>query len=522
MEKEKYIYRNIEKYVNLGFSIIPVKKDKSPFFSWKDFQKRKATLNEVKNWFKKYSEANIAIITGKISDIVVVDFDSEEAVNWAKKNNLLNTLCVMTARGLHAYYKYPENGNGDIQNAINLNGMKIDIRADGGYVIAPPSIHKSGKLYEFIDENKEIAPLPDIFLRSQKNKVSIVEKPKPISECYKGSEHGERNVNLTRVVGSWIADGLSYEETLKFAYIMNKNNKPPLKDKEVEKIVRSIYNTHMSKKKPSYFYHEKNFLYLPLFIRSSNRQKIKDKHRKIYLNIKTGKTEKTWEVIPSEKYGHCGVFDELVFTAILKIASQQKRPIQNEIEIKSFSEIAKLLNMDTGGKSLQKIKDSIKRIRGLQIYTSSIFYDYDKKRYIEDNFNIFDRYIFKGEITNGEKVSTTNYIFFSQPLIDNLNSNYVKKIDFSLLKRFNSPVTRGLYKLICAKTYEKDNKKFPIRISYSTLCVFLGIKQGKSESLIKNQLDRPHKELKDSSVISNVKISKKTNSKDFYITYIPV
>lgn len=111
------------RYLELGFSIIPVRGkyysggneslSKSPLIKWSEFQHRHPTEEEVRLWFSRYPHANIAVITGAISGIVVVDFDSEEAVRWAKQEGLLNTPLVKTARGLHAYYSHP---GGQLQN----------------------------------------------------------------------------------------------------------------------------------------------------------------------------------------------------------------------------------------------------------------------------------------------------------------------------------------------------------------------------------------------------------------------
>src|SRR3990167_11196636 len=56
-------------------SIIPVGLDKIPLVKWLEYQNRFATEEEVKAWFTKYPEANVGIITGKISNLVVIDIE---------------------------------------------------------------------------------------------------------------------------------------------------------------------------------------------------------------------------------------------------------------------------------------------------------------------------------------------------------------------------------------------------------------------------------------------------------------
>ena len=72
-------------YRRRGFSVIPIKpKDKKPLIGWEPFQKEPASEETIRNWFTSSPEANIAIITGQVSDLVVIDLDSEEAKQRVK------------------------------------------------------------------------------------------------------------------------------------------------------------------------------------------------------------------------------------------------------------------------------------------------------------------------------------------------------------------------------------------------------------------------------------------------------
>lgn len=92
---------------------------------------------------------NIGIATGKISGITVIDIDQKSGglETWERiteKFSVPDTYTVQTGGGgFHLYFKYTP----EMKTGTNLLGPGIDIRNDGGYVIAPPSIHKSGKEY---------------------------------------------------------------------------------------------------------------------------------------------------------------------------------------------------------------------------------------------------------------------------------------------------------------------------------------------------------------------------------------
>jgi putative DNA primase/helicase len=103
----------------------------------------------VRRWFQAYPEANLAVRTGLISGIVVVDIDPRHggSIELARDEFGLpvDTFTVKTGGdGWHLYYQ--------IRDRRVIRGHKlhpgIEVKGEGGYVLLPPSRHKSGKLYE--------------------------------------------------------------------------------------------------------------------------------------------------------------------------------------------------------------------------------------------------------------------------------------------------------------------------------------------------------------------------------------
>lgn len=138
-------------YIKSGYSVIPLKpRDKTPVILWKEFQERYATDDELVKWFKN-TENNIAVITGEISKVSVLDIDSQDALKLAKSKGLPKTKLIKTGKpnGWHCYYQY-EPGLRNWQARTDLPG--IDIRSDGGYVVAPPSIHPNGRQYKCLKD----------------------------------------------------------------------------------------------------------------------------------------------------------------------------------------------------------------------------------------------------------------------------------------------------------------------------------------------------------------------------------
>ena len=149
----------LELYSKAGLSIIPLRyRDKKPLSDWKEYQERRPSREEIEKWFRT-DKANVGIITGRVSNnLIVIDFDDKEKFKWfmdrlQREEGLLyavlnHTWIVETGKGYHVYLR--------LRNGIERTHVRlvegVDVKGEGGYVVAPPSIHPSGKQYVFLDE----------------------------------------------------------------------------------------------------------------------------------------------------------------------------------------------------------------------------------------------------------------------------------------------------------------------------------------------------------------------------------
>lgn len=145
--KESERFKAVLAYREKGLSVIPVGDDKRPLIAWKEFQERLASEDELLSWWISWPGANIGVVTGKISGISVIDCDTREAIaaieDWLP-DSFLCPIVGTPRGGRHYWLLYTEKlktGNG-IQPGI-------DIKNDGGYVLAPPSLTPRG-IYEWI------------------------------------------------------------------------------------------------------------------------------------------------------------------------------------------------------------------------------------------------------------------------------------------------------------------------------------------------------------------------------------
>lgn len=120
---------------------------KTPLLSsWSEYQGRLPTEEEVRKWWQRWPTANIAVLTGKLSGIIVLDVDSAEGEEVVQKLGLPATAVSKTSKGRHYIFKHP---GAETSNAAKILDNKVDFRGDGGYIIAPPSVHASGHVYEW-------------------------------------------------------------------------------------------------------------------------------------------------------------------------------------------------------------------------------------------------------------------------------------------------------------------------------------------------------------------------------------
>lgn len=132
-----------------GWSIFPLKpRSKVPAVRWQDYQRRVATMDEFEAWFSEPG-FNVGVVTGAISKIFVVDADSPAAMAWAGEKLPPCELRVRTAKGVHLYYPYSADRSMRNKCRVTYQGeaLEIDIRAEGGYVVGPGSIHPTGHVY---------------------------------------------------------------------------------------------------------------------------------------------------------------------------------------------------------------------------------------------------------------------------------------------------------------------------------------------------------------------------------------
>jgi hypothetical protein len=148
-------------YAGHGWQVFPLQpRNKIPLVGSRGFYNATSNPATLRRWFREFPY-NIGIRTGTASGVFVVDVDGNQgAVSLheieSKHGSLPQTLVSTTGKGRHLWFKT----NSPIASSARHIGDSIDVRADLGYVVAPPSVHPNGAVYRWVDESIPPAAAP--------------------------------------------------------------------------------------------------------------------------------------------------------------------------------------------------------------------------------------------------------------------------------------------------------------------------------------------------------------------------
>jgi len=235
-------------YAARGWPVFPLN-GKVPFAVSRGFSDATTDPAAITNW---PAGANIGLRTGPLA-VLDVDhrYDGGDTLTElaSQHGRLPETVSYTTGGGEHLYFVTHRR----ILCSAGKLGRGLDVRACGGYVVAPPSVHPdSGRRYTWDNDPDEVAlaPQPDWL------EYLVAEHPtgrrRPASEWRKlaanGVVQGDRNDSTARLAGHLIARGVDYFVCLELVRAWNRcRNRPPLSDDEVARVVRSIARRELEK-----------------------------------------------------------------------------------------------------------------------------------------------------------------------------------------------------------------------------------------------------------------------------------
>lgn len=238
-------------YVRRGISIIALKpKKKVPSFEH-GLKQATTDIPDIRSWWEAYPDDNVAIVTGSVSGnlgVIDIDYDEEDEKDgneflheWEREHGKLpETWTVVTARGgAHLYYRF----RGEVPPNSTNTEISIDFRGEGGYVMAPPSIHPNGKevYWDLAPDTTDLAWADDnvlAFLKAIRN-ANTQSGTKSVFTLPETIKKGERDSTLFKYACSLQAQGYNDSEITRFVLDANERRcQPALRRWEVDMKIR--------------------------------------------------------------------------------------------------------------------------------------------------------------------------------------------------------------------------------------------------------------------------------------------
>jgi hypothetical protein len=233
-------------YGRLGWSVIPIEpRGERPLVDWGPYQHRRPTGPEITEWFRRWPDANIAVVTGVVSDLVVLSVDAGQlAIDGVdqlqlKHGPLPETIEVSSRGGCRqVYFAHPGAG----KRRRLLLGPGLVLLGDGDYTVAPPSVDANGDPYRWrrSPEVCRLASPPD-WLRLWRQAPSVLEPvANPWRRVLDDTTPDERNAAIAA-----LAEHLSARDvdaTITAALLLSWNAtmcRPPLSEEAVLDILAS-------------------------------------------------------------------------------------------------------------------------------------------------------------------------------------------------------------------------------------------------------------------------------------------
>lgn len=232
-------------YLELGYSVIPVGKDKKPPIEWKMYQTERATAADIESWLTKYPDMCLGIVTGAISGLVAVDVE-----NGGDDKKFPPTVKSKTGGGgWHLLYRHPGT---PVANKTKF-GHLTDLRGDGGYIIAPPSVSEKGS-YEWMISpwDLELAEYPAELIakieasNSKKSWRELIEE-----DAFEGVRNSRAAVISGGLLGSIPRDEWEQSAWPRLSEWNESHCKPSLSAEELRKTFDSIKSLEEAKPEPS-------------------------------------------------------------------------------------------------------------------------------------------------------------------------------------------------------------------------------------------------------------------------------
>ena len=231
------------KYHHEGYPVIPVNKDKQSLVKWEPYQRERPSEDLIKEWFGRFKNANIALITGQLSNLLVIDTDTPQAMQEVQDyipDSIVTPIQTTPHGGKHFFFQHTEGFSNRARIAPG-----IDIRTQGGYIVVDPSINGNGNGWHWMDglslHDISPAPIPEELLSYIKEFAFSLYKGEKteVTQSHKLFSLGSRDEDLFHFANQLAISRTPEWQIREVLEILAQNCKPPFPKKEIQAKITS-------------------------------------------------------------------------------------------------------------------------------------------------------------------------------------------------------------------------------------------------------------------------------------------
>ncbi len=226
-------------------------------------------------------------------------------------------------------------------------------------------------------------------------------------------------------------------------------------------------------------------------------------------------------IIPSPQHGLPTTADRDKYMALMKIVTDAKArmgDVQNPVAFTTY-DLLKHLGHNTGGKNYEEVNQFLERMTATTIKSENAVYFHKTRLYQRDIFHVFDRVVLVGQEMPDGSVAQCNYVFLSQWQLENINANYLLRMDFNAYVGLKKDIGKALFGHLHVWFYASRCR--PVERRYSELCEVLDIRRWTHLSKIRQILAPSLEELQKIRYLQDWDIVHTADGADYKLVISP-
>jgi Replication initiator protein A len=162
--------------------------------------------------------------------------------------------------------------------------------------------------------------------------------------------------------------------------------------------------------------------------------------------------ERRLTISGSDRYGLPTAVDDDVLLACIQLSGFGKFS-NRRVEFSRY-ELLKLLRWKDETKNYRRLSTSLRRWKGLSVFSNRAFYDKARQSWVNRDFGVFDNLVvYEKEIAEGKSAPASSWFIWNEVIFESFQAGYLKRFDWQFYLTLESPVAKRLYRFLDKRFY---------------------------------------------------------------------